>query len=160
MEHIKALVGVVETYGGTCRNEPGLITAQLIEQGQPGSTNPDKIKKAEAMCPEQYLPCMILQGSDSTRYYQLKTNLANDLTEGSDNFQNSIVEVVDSSTIIRCQRYTNTTQSPMVAALLSTKDRQPQKARSSAGTATRTDTTRTSALSSKFWTSAFKTSLL
>ncbi len=50
VEHFKELVDVVETYREAYVNEPGLITAQLIEQGQPGSTNPDKIKKAEAVC--------------------------------------------------------------------------------------------------------------
>jgi hypothetical protein len=33
VEHFKALVGVVETYSGTYGNEPGLIKAQLLEQG-------------------------------------------------------------------------------------------------------------------------------
>jgi hypothetical protein len=55
LEHFKALVGIIETYRGAYGNEPGLITAQLIKQGQQGSTNPDKIKKVEAMCHEQYL---------------------------------------------------------------------------------------------------------
>ncbi len=68
VEHFKALVGVVETYGDAYGNEPGLITAQLIEQGQPGSTDPGKIKKAVAMCREQHLSCMILQGLASTGY--------------------------------------------------------------------------------------------
>ncbi len=31
MGHFKALVGVVETYGGTYGNEPRLIKAQLLE---------------------------------------------------------------------------------------------------------------------------------
>jgi hypothetical protein len=54
-----------------------------------------------------------------------------------------------------------TTKSPISTALLlfrGTEDQWPQRARSSAGTAARRDTTRTSAPSSKFWTSAFKTS--
>ncbi len=85
VEYFKALVGIVETYGGAYANELGRITAQLIKQGQPGSTNPDEIKKVEALCCEQYLLCMILQGSNSTRYYQLKTNLANDMTKARNN---------------------------------------------------------------------------
>jgi hypothetical protein len=31
VEHFKALVGVVETYGGTYGNELGLIKARLLE---------------------------------------------------------------------------------------------------------------------------------
>jgi hypothetical protein len=51
VEHFKALVGVVENYGGTYTgNKPRLITAQRIKQGQPGLTDPDEIKKAEAVC--------------------------------------------------------------------------------------------------------------
>jgi hypothetical protein len=94
VEHFKALVGVIETYGGTYGNEPRLITAQLIKQGQPGSIDSDKIKKAEAMCCEQYLLCMILQGLDSTRYYQLKTDLTNNMAKGRNDFPKTIVEVV------------------------------------------------------------------
>jgi hypothetical protein len=33
IEYFKALVGVVETYGGTYGQEPGLIRAQLLAQG-------------------------------------------------------------------------------------------------------------------------------
>jgi hypothetical protein len=33
VEHFKALVGVVKTYGGAYGNEPGLMKAQLLEQG-------------------------------------------------------------------------------------------------------------------------------
>jgi hypothetical protein len=95
MEHFKALVGIIENYGGAYGNKkPGLITSQLIKQRQPGLTDLDEIKKAEAMCCEQYLSCMILQGLDSTRYYQLKTNLVNDMMKGSNNFPKTIVEVV------------------------------------------------------------------
>ncbi len=94
MEHFKALVGAVETYGGACGNKHRLITAQLIKQGQPGLTDPDKIKKAEVVCCEQYLLCMILQRLDSTRYYQLKANLANNMTKGIDSFPKTIIEVV------------------------------------------------------------------
>ncbi len=46
------------------------------------------------MCCEQHLMCMILQGLDSIRYYQLKTNLVNNMTKGSNNFPKTIIEVV------------------------------------------------------------------
>ncbi len=90
VEQFKALVGVVETYGGAYGNKPGLIKAQLLEQGvlaaDVDTPNADKLKKALAMCRYSYLSCMILQGSDNSRFYQLKTYLANDMTKGRDNF--------------------------------------------------------------------------
>ena len=33
VEHFKALVGVVETYGGAYGREPGLVAMELIAQG-------------------------------------------------------------------------------------------------------------------------------
>ncbi len=92
VEHFKALVlvGVVETYRGTYGNEPGLIKALLLEQGVSAADvnmpNADKLKKALAACCKTYLLCMILQGSDNCRFYQLKTDLANNMTKGLDNF--------------------------------------------------------------------------
>jgi hypothetical protein len=90
MEHFKALVGVVETYGGTYRNELGLIKSQLITQGVAAADlkNPDPIKKkkALAMCHKEYLSCMVLWGSDNTKFYQLKIDPANSITMGQDQF--------------------------------------------------------------------------
>ncbi len=98
MEHVKALVGLVETYGGTYGKEPGLIKAQLLEQGVPAADintpNADKLKKALAVCCDSYLSCMILQGSDNSRFYQLKTDLANDMTKGQDSFLKTIVQTM------------------------------------------------------------------
>ncbi len=58
-------MGVVETYGGTYGNKPGLIKAQLLEQGVLAAdvNTPDagKLKKALAVCCDSYLSCMILQ---------------------------------------------------------------------------------------------------
>ncbi len=96
VEHFKALVGVVETYGGAYGNEPGLIKAQL--QGQEvlaadvDTLGADELKKALKVCCKSYLSCMILQGSGNSRFYQLKTDLANDMTKGQDNFLKSIIE--------------------------------------------------------------------
>jgi hypothetical protein len=48
VEHFKALVGVVKIYGGTYGNKPGLIKAQLLEQGvlaaDVNMPNADKLK--------------------------------------------------------------------------------------------------------------------
>jgi hypothetical protein len=51
-----------------------------------------KLKKALAVCCDSYLLCMILQGSDNSRFYQLKTDLANNMTKGQDNFPKTIVK--------------------------------------------------------------------
>ncbi len=52
----------------------------------------DKLKKALAVCCDSYLLCMILQESDNSRSYQLKTDLANNMTKGQDNFPKTIVK--------------------------------------------------------------------
>jgi hypothetical protein len=56
--------------------------------------NADKLKKTSAMCHDFYLLCMNLQGSDNSRFYQLKTDLANNMTKGQDNFLKTIVETM------------------------------------------------------------------
>jgi hypothetical protein len=89
MEHFKALVGVVETYASACRNELGLIKAQLITQGVVAAdltdSDPIKKKKALTVCHEEYLSCMILQGLDNTRFYQININLANSMCRAHGN---------------------------------------------------------------------------
>jgi hypothetical protein len=66
VEFFKALVGVVETIGGTYGNKPGLVRAQLLDQGVAeadlNAPNANKHNKALAVCREAYLSCMILQG--------------------------------------------------------------------------------------------------
>jgi hypothetical protein len=96
VEHFKALVGVVETYGGTYGNEPGLIKIQLLEQkvlvADVDMLDAEKLEKALAVCHNSHPMCMILQGSDNSRFYQLKTDLANGTTKGLDNFLKTIVK--------------------------------------------------------------------
>jgi hypothetical protein len=102
MEYFTALVGVVETYGGTYGNKPGLLREQLIKQGVSmadvdktvvnGGLNAAKIKKALVMTRECYLSCMILQGSDNSRFYQVKTDLQNDMTKGTNNFPKTVLQ--------------------------------------------------------------------
>jgi hypothetical protein len=64
VEHFKALVGVVKTYGGAYGNELGLIKAQLLEQGvlavDVDMPDADELKKALVMYCNSYLLCMIL----------------------------------------------------------------------------------------------------
>jgi hypothetical protein len=64
VEHFKALMGIVETYGGAYGNKPGIIKAQLLEKGVLAAdvNMPDaaKLKKALAVCCNSYLLCMSL----------------------------------------------------------------------------------------------------
>jgi hypothetical protein len=102
MEYFMALVGMVETYGGAYGNKPELLREQLIKQRVSAvdvdktvaNRGPDaaKIKKVLVVTCECYLSCMILRGSDNSRFYQVKTNLQNDMTKGTDNFPKTVVQ--------------------------------------------------------------------
>ena len=96
IQFFQALVGVVETYGGAYGNEPGLIEAHLIGQGVAGgrldAATSAQLAAAKADCREAYLACMLLRGADSIRYGTLKTELANDMTKGQDNYPKTMVE--------------------------------------------------------------------
>jgi hypothetical protein len=68
MEQFEAMVRVVETYGVVLYGrEPGLVQAQLIEQGviRAALNNPPnhELTAAYATCREQYLSCMFLRGA-------------------------------------------------------------------------------------------------
>jgi hypothetical protein len=112
IQFFQALVGVVETYGGAYGNEPGLIDANLIEQGvaadQLASATTAQMAKARADCREAYLACMLLRGADSIRYGPLKTELSNDMTKGQDNYPKTMVEAArllnDYKVSVRAQR--------------------------------------------------------
>ncbi len=56
--------------------------------------NADKVKKALAVCRDSYLLCMIPQGSVNSRFYQLKTDLANAMMKGQDNFPMTIIKTM------------------------------------------------------------------
>jgi hypothetical protein len=92
------LIGVVKTYGGTYGRKLGLVAAQLVAQGVSykdiNTADQEEIVKAEAVCRECYLSCMILRGSDNSRYFQLKVDLLNNMTKGTDNFPKTIVDTV------------------------------------------------------------------
>ena len=112
LEFFKALVGVLETYGGAFGNKPGLIRAELIKRGVMGTNllTPDPVilKAAMTTCQEQYLSAMFLRGSDNSRYYQLKTDLGNDMTKGTDNYPKTLVDtmrlIMDYKVLPRLQR--------------------------------------------------------
>jgi hypothetical protein len=102
VEYFMALVGVAETYGGAYGNEPGLLREQLIKQGVTAANvdktaangGPDmaKIKKALVVTCKCYLSCMILRGSDNSRFYQVKTKLQNKMTNGTHNYPKTVVK--------------------------------------------------------------------
>ena len=52
------------------------------------------IIKAEEVCHECYLSCMLLRGADNGRYFQLKVDLLNDMTKGTDNYPKTIAETM------------------------------------------------------------------
>ena len=98
VEHFKALVGVVEIYGGAYGREPRLVATELVAQGvRPEDVDlADRaaIIKAEEVCRECYLSCMLLRGADNGRYFQLKVDLSNDMTKGAGNYPKTIVETM------------------------------------------------------------------
>jgi hypothetical protein len=69
VEHFKALVGVVETYGGAYGREPGLVATELVAQGvRPediDSADRATIIKAKEVFRECYFSCMLLRGADN-----------------------------------------------------------------------------------------------
>ncbi len=98
VENLKALVGIVKTYGGAYGQESGQSRAQLIKQGVSTSDldAPDliELEKAEGICCKQYLLCMLLRGVDQSRYSKLKDDLSNNTTKGVDNFPKTMVEML------------------------------------------------------------------
>jgi hypothetical protein len=98
VEHFKALVCVVETYGGAYGQEPGLVATELVAQGvRPediDSADRVAIIKAEEVCRECYLSCMLIRGADNGRYFQLKVDLSNNMTKGADSYPKTIVKTM------------------------------------------------------------------
>ncbi len=97
VEHFKALVGVVETYGGVYSQEPGLMGVELIAQGMKpedvSTADHTEVIKAKKVCSKCYLSCMLLRGTDNGRYFQLKVDLSNDMTR-IDTYPKTIVETM------------------------------------------------------------------
>ena len=95
VEYFTALVGVVETFGGSYGREPGLVMAKIkIQTGVADRDNPtiNELESAYETCREQYLACMLLRGSDNGRYSKLKDDLANNMSLGKDSYPKTIVE--------------------------------------------------------------------
>ncbi len=98
VEHFKALIGVIKTYGGAYGCEPGLVAVQLVAQGvgykDINTADQEEIVKDEAVCRECYLSCMILRSADNSWYFQLKVDMSNNMTKGTDNFPKTVVDTV------------------------------------------------------------------
>ncbi len=95
VEFFTALVGVVETLGGSYGRKPGLVKDKIkIQAGIADCANstPKELKVAYAACRKEYLACMLLWGADNGRYYKLKDNLANNMALGQDNYPKTIVK--------------------------------------------------------------------
>ncbi len=52
------------------------------------------VKKAKEVFSECYLSCMLLHGASNSRYFQLKVDLSNNMTKGTDNFPKAIVQTM------------------------------------------------------------------
>jgi hypothetical protein len=98
VEHFKALIGLVETYGGAYGCKPGLVATQLVTQGvspqDVDTADQEEVVKAEAICCECYLSCMLLCGTDNGWYFELKVNLLNNMTMGTNNFPKTIPKII------------------------------------------------------------------
>ncbi len=98
IKNFQALVGVVETYGGTLGCKPGLIRLQFTVQGVAtkdlDTPDPKELKITEAVCHKEYLLCMVLCGANQSTYGKLKDNLSNYMTKGVDNFPKTIVNTM------------------------------------------------------------------
>ncbi len=98
VEHFKALVGVVETYGGAYGCKPGLVATELVAQGMKpedvATADCKAIINAKEVCRECYLSCMLLRGADNSRYYQFKVDLSTDMMKGTDNYPKTMAETM------------------------------------------------------------------
>ncbi len=69
VEHFKALIGIVKTYGGAYGHKPGLVVMQLVPQGASpqdvDTADQEEVVKAKAICHECYLSCMLLRDADN-----------------------------------------------------------------------------------------------
>ena len=90
-EELLALVRVVETYGGAYGKEPGIIDAVLKDSGKTMmAASADQKAAAEAEARERYVACLIISGADNGRYKQLKDDLHNHYTMGTDKYPKTV----------------------------------------------------------------------
>jgi hypothetical protein len=98
VEHFRSLVGVVEAYRGVYGHKPGLVATELVAQGMKPQdadiADRTDVNKAEEVCRKRYLSCMLLRGADNSRYSQLKVDLSNNMTKGTNKFPKAIVETM------------------------------------------------------------------
>ena len=97
VEHFKALVRVIETYGGAYGREPGLVAELFVQGMKPEDVDTADCAatiKAKEVCRECYLSCMLLHGTNNSLYFQLRVDPSNDTTKGTDNYPKTIVETL------------------------------------------------------------------
>jgi hypothetical protein len=70
------------------------LVAQGVSPQDVDTTDQEEIIKAKEVCRECYLSCMLLRGADNSQYFQLKVDLLNDMTKGTDNFPKTIEETM------------------------------------------------------------------
>ena len=58
------------------------------------TADPTDIAKAKEVCRKCYLSCTLLCGANNSRYLQLKVDLSNNTTKGTDNFPKTIVKTL------------------------------------------------------------------
>ena len=101
-EEFKALVAVVETYGGTFA-DPGIIEKELANAGvtvkndSNGTDRPliESSNKAELdvvtkIAREKTLTLILLNGANFKRYTEVRNHLANQFTQGTDSYPKTI----------------------------------------------------------------------
>jgi hypothetical protein len=87
----KNCVDVIEHYGGSIRQEPGLVQKVLGDEGlnAAGATQ-DQTREAQVTAQEFYLAATFILGSDQNRYRKLLEDLENNYTQGKDNFLKTV----------------------------------------------------------------------
>jgi hypothetical protein len=75
-----------------------LVVAKLVAQGMKpedvDTADRAAIIKAEEVCRECYLSCMLLRGTNNSQYFQLKVDLSNNMTKVTDNYPKTIVKTM------------------------------------------------------------------
>ncbi len=69
-----------------------MTAADVDKTATNGGPDVAKIKRVLVVTRKCYLSCMILRGSDNSRFYQVKTDLQNDMMKGTDNYPKKVIK--------------------------------------------------------------------
>ena len=102
LKQFKALIATVESHGGSFGDEPGLILLELegANVGATGgktlwdSATPHEMKAAKALSRAKIIATMFLSGASFKQHQEMKDDLANEWTLGSDRYPTTIEETV------------------------------------------------------------------